>query len=263
MKYPADIRDQIGSVFVLKAKPKRIISLVPSQTELLADLDLDAEIIAITKFCIHPDKWFREKIRIGGTKQLDIEAIRKLQPDLIIGNKEENERSQIEILQREFPVWMSDISDLSQALEMIVAIGSLTGTENKAQQICTDIKRNFTLLLQPKRVVRTLYFIWQNPYMCAGTHTFISDMLDRCGLQNIAPDARYPELTEQDIIDLQPDLILLSSEPYPFSEKHATHFRKILPYAEIKCVDGEMFSWYGSRLLKAPGYFNTLLTELR
>jgi ABC-type Fe3+-hydroxamate transport system substrate-binding protein len=260
MNYPKTITDQLGATFMLTRKPERIISLVPSQTELLADLGLNEGVIGITKFCIHPDAWFRTKTRVGGTKQLNLDTIRLLNPDLIIGNKEENLQEQILELQKEFPVWMSDITNLEQSLEMIRAIGNITDSENRAEGICNEVLRKFSLL-QPSRIpLRTLYFIWKEPYMCAGSGTFISDMLNRCGLINVATGERYPELSADEIVAIKPELILLSSEPYPFQEKHIELFRRIVPTAQIHCVDGEMFSWYGSRLTQAPLYFNTLLS---
>lgn len=261
--FPLRSIDQMGNELLLERKPERIISLVPSQTELLFHLNLNKEVIGITKFCIHPDTWFRTKTRIGGTKQLNIELIRQLQPDLIIGNKEENEKSQIEILQKEFPVWMSDISTLDDALQMIHDVGSITSATPQAEQITAQIEKNFSSLLPLKKTVRTLYLIWHNPNMCAGTGTFINDMLQRCGLKNIAEGIRYPELTDQEITDLNPELILLSSEPYPFKEKHIEYYRKLAPAAFVKLVDGEMFSWYGSRLVHSPASFNSLLMYLQ
>ncbi len=262
-QYPLNVIDQMGRELILPRKPQRIISLVPSQTELLFDLKLNSEVVGLTKFCIHPEEWFRTKTRIGGTKQLNIELIRELQPDLIIGNKEENEKSQIEILRKEFPVWMSDISKLDDALQMIREIGIITSTSASAREIVGQIEKNFKSLRKSEKSLRTLYFIWHNPNMCAGAETFIHDMLEKCGLKNASPENRYPELSDDDILRLYPELILLSSEPYPFKEKHLEHFRKLLPQTWVKLVDGELFSWYGSRLLQSPSYFNKLLSELQ
>lgn len=117
--------DQLGRKIELNYIPKRIISVVPSQTELLHSLGMEEEVIGITKFCVHPQQWFRIKIRIGGTKQLDIGKIKNLQPDLIIANKEENTRDQIEKLAIHFPVWISDVNTLEDALSMIYSIGNM------------------------------------------------------------------------------------------------------------------------------------------
>lgn len=254
--------DQLNNSIKLSNYPKRIVSLVPSQSELLWDLGLKDELVGITKFCIHPAEMFNSVTRVGGTKALDIEKIRSLHPDLIIGNKEENEKSQIELLSKEFNVWMSDINNLSEAIQAIELIGNLTHKEEKAQMIVQDIKRSFEILPQVNKSV--LYFIWKNPYMAVGKNTFIGDLLCRLGLKNALQDAklRYPELSIDEIKNLNPEFIFLSSEPYPFQEKHQKEFQELVPNTQIILVDGEMFSWYGSRLQYSAQYFNILLSEI-
>ncbi len=249
--------DQLNRSIRLPALPKRMVSLVPSQTELLADLGLEQEVAGITKFCIHPTDWFRNKTRVGGTKQLHLDKIRALQPDLIIANKEENEKAQLEILMREFPVWISDVDTLPAALDMIRSVGALTGKEKKAVELATEICRRFqTLNPRLPAKTKTAYFIWRDPWMVAGSQTFIHDMLQRCGLKNCFEHLpRYPEITLQQLHETNCELILLSSEPYPFGEKHLADFRKRFPKTDIRLVNGEMFSWYGSRLLQTPEYF--------
>ncbi len=261
--------DQLNRTIEISFPPKRIISLVPSQTELLFTLGLDDEVVGITKFCIHPLEKFKAKPKIGGTKQLNIEAIRKLSPDLIIGNKEENEKEQIEQLMQEFPVWMSDINGLEDALQMIVAIGSLTGKSQPAKTISNNIRTGFEeLQKKPANKLKVAYLIWKNPFMIAGKGTFINEMIERTGWENAIGLSRYPEINEQQLNESKPDLILLSSEPYPFTEKHIDEFRAICPKSHIKIIDGELFCWYGSRLMQTPEYlyslkqqFDTLKTQ--
>lgn len=249
----------------IQSKPKRIVSLVPSQTELLHALGLQEEVVGITKFCIHPDEWFRGKHRIGGTKKVNFEKIAALSPDLIIGNKEENDRADIERLEGSYPVFMSDISTLEDALEMIGKVGELTGTEDKAKELTTSIHQAFFDFelwvkdnVEKKRSV--VYLIWDNPSYTAGTRTFIDAMLEKCGLQNFMRAERYPELDAS--AEDTPDLVFLSSEPYPFKAKHVEYYQRKFPDAKVTLVDGELFSWYGSRLLQAPNYFRTLLQNL-
>ncbi|MBS1530590.1 MAG: ABC transporter substrate-binding protein, partial [Bacteroidetes bacterium] len=230
--------------------------------ELLFDLGLDDEIAGVTKFCIHPGDKVQQKTKIGGTKQLDIDRIKALQPDLVIGNKEENERDQIEELMRYFPVWMSDIRNLDDALDMIVKVGIITGKTSAAADLVARIRQQFnniTIRLSPKRAA---YLIWRKPYMVAGKETFIDDMLRRCGLINAFEIERYPQVSKDQLIAAKPDVVLLSSEPYPFKDKHIREFETLLPQATVKLVDGEMFSWYGSRLRYAPEYFKQLITSL-
>jgi ABC-type Fe3+-hydroxamate transport system substrate-binding protein len=250
--------DQTGYTIELNGKPKRIISIVPSQSELLWDMGLGEELIGITKFCIHPDEMFRSKERVGGTKKLNIEKIRVLKPDLIIGNKEENEQGQIEELRKEFKVWMSDIYDLKDAYDMMKSCGALCGKENEAAKIILQIQNNFKVLntsgLKDKTVA---YFIWYDPFMAAASSTFIDFILKEIGFKNVYSDLqRYPELNIEQIKKASPDYILLSSEPFPFKEKHVNELKAVCPDSKILLVDGELFSWYGSRLLKAPEYLN-------
>lgn len=256
--------DQMGRAMQAPAHPQRIISLVPSQTELLHDLGLGERVVGITKFCIHPESWFRGKPRVGGTKNVDLEKVRALKPDLIIGNKEENERTDIEALEKEFPVWMSNVDDLDSALEMIRRIGTLTGTMPRAEEIASGIADAFAGLQPLPRPMRTAYLIWRQPYMAVGKGTFINDMLERCGLINVFADKdRYPVLPDPPGgFPLATELILLSSEPYPFKEVHAEELRHLLPGTKCLCVDGEPFSWYGSRLLRSASYFAALLARL-
>ena len=259
--------DQLNRKITLAAKPKRIISLVPSQTELLYDLGLNDEVVGITKFCIYPDRWFRTKERVGGTKNYDLKKIARLNPDLIIGNKEENEQLQIEALMEDYNVWMSDIYTLKDALDMVTRLGALVDKAETAALLKLKIEsafKNFTPF-KPEVPLKAAYLIWKNPYMVAGKNTFITEMLQSCGLVNVfATDEfnRYPVITVDQIKNANPDVFLLSSEPYPFREKHYAEFQSICENAKIMLVDGEIFSWYGSRLLQAPAYFLAIMKQL-
>ena len=255
------VKDQVGRTVVVPKPPRRILSLVPSQTELLFELGLSERVVGITKFCVHPEKWFRTKPRIGGTKKLDFDAISVLNSDLIIANKEENHRADIERLEKEFPVWVSDVNNLDSALEMIQSVAEITGTDGSS--LATKIQEEFGSLEPITPPKKTLYLIWKDPYMAAGSDTFIHDMMTCCGLENVISTKRYPELSTKEIQSLSPEVVLLSSEPYPFKEKHISELKELLPTAAIKLVDGEMFSWYGSRLKLAPSYFQGLIFTLQ
>lgn len=246
----------------LLSQPIRIISLVPSQTELLIDLGLEQELVGITKFCIHPDYLRRTKSIIGGTKNFNFPLIDQLQPDLIIGNKEENYKEGIEQLQEKYPVWISDITTLEDALAMISKVGELTGKEIQASDLSDKISAAFQNLTYQGHLIKVAYFIWQHPYMVAASHTFIDDMLQRCGFLNVFKHLdRYPEISEEQLAEAKPEFVFLSSEPYPFKEQHLLEFKQIYPEATVKLVDGELFSWYGSRLLHSPAYFKGLMNE--
>ena len=243
---------------VLPAFPLRIVSLVPSQTQLLHYLGLENEVIGITKFCIHPEEWFLSKTRIGGTKSIDIDRVKELSPDLIVGNKEENVLGDIEQLEALAPVWMSDVFNLEDALGMIKSIGVIVNREEKSLELIRTIRNNFKGLIHQQIKKTVLYFIWNEPMMLAGSNTFIDSMLKKCGLINLARDERYPIATGEEA----PEFVFLSSEPFPFAEKHKIEFQKYYPNAKIVFVDGEFFSWYGSKLKDAPEYFQMLLTQL-
>lgn len=256
------ITDMLGREIIVPEIPRRIVSLVPSQTELLYDLDLETEVVGITKFCVHPERWFRNKPRVGGTKDVKTERVAALKPDLILANKEENVQAQIEELSQIAPVWVSDIQTLEDALRMIREVGILVGKEEKGHALATEIEASFQHLLKPEKPERVAYAIWRNPWMWAGGDTFIHDMLLRCGWENVLSETpRYPEVSLEEIAALQPDRILLSSEPYPFKEAHIAEIQTVLPNAQIQLVDGELFSWYGSRLLHSPAYFQSLLNS--
>lgn len=252
--------DQMGRKIEVSFPPQKIISLVPSQTELLFDLNLNGSISAITKFCIHPKELVVSKEKVGGTKTLNLDKIGAIEPDLIIANKEENTQAEIEELASKFPVWVSDIQNLNDALEMIRFVGAITDAEDRAVRIADSIRKLFRDLKPLHTPLRAVYLIWRKPYMSVNRHTFIHDMLERAGFINVCADAteRYPEITETGLAELNPNVLLLSSEPYPFAEKHIKELSQILPNCRIELVDGELFSWYGTRLLYSPDYFKKL-----
>lgn len=253
-------KDQLHTFFEFLQTPKRIVSLVPSQTELLIDLGLRKQVVGITKFCIHPASLKDEKTIVGGTKTLHLDKIRALQPDIIICNKEENSKEIVASCAQIAPVWVSDVYTLEDALEMISLLGALFKKEEKAFGINTKIKNQyalFTEFIAQKQTRKVAYLIWQKPFMVAGKHTFINDLLQINKFDNILTDpaSRYPEM---DIEDLKhADLILLSSEPFPFSKTHVKALEQTTQ-KQVLLVDGAYFSWYGSRLQNAFRYFKTL-----
>ena len=247
--------DDLNREIILDDVPRRIISLVPSLTELLFDLGLEDRIVGVTKFCIHPKQAKKICRSIGGTKKFDFSQIEELRPDLIIANKEENYKEGIERLCNDYKVYTSDIFDLDDAIRTITNIGLLTNTESKAKYYSSLIQQRFDDV-KNKKEGNVIYFIWQEPNMIAASNTFIDFVLRWVGYNNVASDLkRYPELMENHLISLNPDFVFLSSEPFPFKEKHIAYFNALFPNAEILLVDGEMFSWYGSRLQYAPDYF--------
>ncbi|HEX8328813.1 MAG TPA: helical backbone metal receptor [Hymenobacter sp.] len=257
---PLTVTDQMGRRVAVPFPPQRIVSLVPSQTELLFDLGLGEKVVGVTKFCIHPAEARSKTAVIGGTKNFDFEKIAALQPDLIIGNKEENYQAGIEQLAADFPVWLSDISNLPEALDMIRRVGFIAGAKERGEALAAQIDASFAELATPhSAAIPVAYFIWKKPYMVAATGTFIDDMLRRAGFRNaLAGLSRYPEITAEQLAAAAPQRIFLSSEPYPFGEKHLAEFQAICPAAKVEIVDGELFSWYGSRLRHSAAYFSQL-----
>ncbi len=253
--------DQTGRLVQILSHPERIISLVPSLTELLFDLGLDQEIVGVTRYCISPPEKVASKIKVGGINQLDFKAIDSLHPDLIIANKEENDRQEVLRLQEKYPVYVSDINSLPDAFEMIGDLGKLTSRIEAANQIVVEIERGFAQI-KPQNTFRIAYLIWKNPYMVAGGNTFIGDILQRSGFRNIFEKLeRYPQVSTEMVGQAQ--VILLSSEPYPFSEKDAEEFRNQFPVSQVFLVDGALFAWYGSRLRHTASYINQLLENIK
>jgi ABC-type Fe3+-hydroxamate transport system substrate-binding protein len=246
----------------LNVEPKRIISLVPSQTSLLHALGLGERVIGITKFCTEPNSWRLDKSIVGGTKNPTIDKIKNLRPDLIIANREENRKEDVEKMAEEFPVWVTDVNDLPSALNMIQDLGELTGHKTEATDLVKKIAAGFEQLSHKvsQRKLPAAYLIWKDPWMSIGGDTFIHDMMHRAGLENLFGDLnRYPVIDINLLREKKCPLLLLSSEPYPFSKKHLSELSKLLPHCRIELVDGMKFSWYGDQLLHTPEYLTDFL----
>ncbi|MEL7535550.1 MAG: helical backbone metal receptor [Pseudomonadota bacterium] len=256
------IVDQTGYRASYVERPERIVSLVPSQTELLFNLGLADRLVACTRYCLHPAEARERLTVIGGTKRLDVAAVIALAPDLVIGNKEENDKETIEALRAASPTWLSDIADMPTALAMIESIGELCGAQHAATDLAARISERWASL--PDGGGRSVaYLIWRKPFMAVGTDTFIDDVLVRLNWRNVFADrSRYPQTSAEELAKLAPDLTLLSSEPYPFTATHVAELEEAVGVGRTVLVDGEMFSWYGSRLLTAPDYFDALMASI-
>ena len=254
--------DQIGRQTQIDNPPEKIVSLVPSITELLFELGLENLLYGRTKFCIYPKDRVAKVETIGGVMGLDYHKIQKIQPDLIIGSKEENGMNEINEINKEYPVWVSNVTNLEDATEMIRSIGEICRISEKAEETIGKINEEFEKLNEiPEGVIKGAYLVWKNPLYTINENTFIHDMLRRSGIENVFADKEeaYPKILEKEIQDRKPDYIFLPSEPYNFTEKEAKEFRKKFPNSEIRQVNGEYFSWYGSHLLNAPSYFKQIL----
>ena len=261
-----EFKDQMNRVFELTKTPKRIISLVPSQTELLVDLGLEEFIVGVTKFCIHPSSLRKTKSIVGGTKNINIDKIKALKPDIILCNKEENTKEIVEICEQIAPTHVSDIFTLDDSKELIIQYGEILSCKTAAENIIEKLDNEFVKFQQfikNTEEKKVAYFIWKDPWMVAGHGTFISTMMNLAGVMNAAPaSSDYPSLEAKEIQAINPEVVLLSTEPFPFVAKHKTEIELLLPDAEIHIVDGELFSWYGSRLLLAPPLIKNLRRKI-
>lgn len=262
------LNDQLGNTFTFPNAPKRMVSLVPSQTELLYDLGLEDKIVGITKFCVHPFHFKSTKEIVGGTKKVNIEKIRTLQPDIIIANKEENTLEMVEELRAICPVWVTHIISIEDNLQMIADFGILFNCRIEAQKWQDKIgfaHSDFQNFMKEVPLRKVAYFIWKNPWMVSGSDNFINALLQLNHFKNIYDNGeRYPEIELKKIrLEGDPDLVLLSSEPFPFKEEDAFEIGRFTHHAKTVFVDGEMFSWYGSRILKSFAYFKQLQARLR
>ena len=262
MPFPLSATDARGRTLALAAPPRRIVSLVPSQTELLADLGLDAEVVGLTRFCVHPAGWKAAKQIVGGTKNVNVERVAALAPDLVLANLEENVREQVEALDAVAPVFVTDVATVDDALAMILTVGWLIGQSERAEALAEEIGQGFAALAAGPPL-RVCYLIWRDPWMTVGGDTFIHDVLRRASLANVfGEQMRYPEVTAEEIAAAEPDVILLSSEPFPFGEAHIAEIERTLPGVPVRLVDGELFSWYGSRMRLMPPYVAGLRNTL-
>ncbi|NAS32583.1 ABC transporter substrate-binding protein [Flavobacteriaceae bacterium R38] len=261
------IKDQLQRILEISRTPKRIISLVPSQTELLCDMGLEDAIVGVTKFCVHPSHLKSAKTIVGGTKQIKIEKIKELRPDIVLCNKEENTKEIVEELEKIVPVHVSDIYTIDDSLELIKSYGEIFDCIDKSSEIINKITVNladFKGFIKNQPNYRTAYFIWREPWMVTAGTTFINHLLKLNGFENVYSDEkRYPEVNIKKMKEeSDPELVLLSSEPFPFKEKHVSEVEKYLPDSKVILVDGEYFSWYGSRLINAFQYFKQLRLNL-
>lgn len=261
------LTDQLRTSHSFQTSPKRIISLVPSQTELLCDLGLEDRIVGITKFCVHPYHLKATKKIVGGTKKVHFEKIRLLQPDIIICNKEENTLEMVSELRQICPVWITDIRTIDDNFKMITDFGQLFNCRTEAQKWNDKLvfaHNDFKQFIKEIPTQKVVYFIWKKPYMIAGSGTYIDEMLQLNHFQNAyAYKERYPEIQlDRMQLEANPDLILLSSEPFPFQEEDAFEMSNFAHQTKTILVDGEMFSWHGSRLLKAFEYFKKMHQKL-
>lgn len=252
------IQDHLGRTITISQPPKRIISLVPAITETMYHLGLENEIIGRTRFCIHPQDKVSKAMNIGGTKEIKLDRIHDLNPDLIIAEKEENTKEIVETLEQHYPVFVFEVKKITDVYRMIQDIGKLTEREEKSLILVEEIQSAFQTLPNVNGK-RAAYVIWKKPYMVVGGDTYIQSLLEKFGFINPFTlfEGRYPVVTEEDFLEANLDYIFLATEPYPFREQHLEEFQKMLPNVKVVILDGEMF-WYGAKMLEAASYFRSV-----
>lgn len=245
--------------------PQRIVSLCPSQTETLVTLGVGDRLVGRTRYCIHPAAQVSRITEVGGTKQLRIDSLRALAPDLVIAEKEENRREDVEALAADVPVYVTDVREFDSALCMIRTLGRICDVADPAEKLADKITRRWQRLKPLPEPIRVAYLIWRKPWMVAGGDSYINDVLSRCGFRNVFAQhaGRYPQTTLEEIATLTPEVVLLSSEPYPFAGEHRQEFASRLPESKVLVVDGEAFSWYGARMIEAADSLQALIDGLR
>ncbi len=239
----------------------RIVSLVPSWTEYIVDLGLASCLVGRTKFCVRAGEYPENIPIIGGTKRIHLDHIERLQPDIVIASKEENTRKDVEACSAFTEVLITDVRTVESAFATIVTIGEVLERKDAGVAWRTKIEEAWGKARPIS--VSAIYAIWQNPFMVAGHDTYIHAVMNWWGIGNAAPSdavGRYPELNQDCLAEMTGAPVMLSSEPYPFAPKHCEYFTSI--GLRPLLVDGEAFSWYGSRMLHAVDYLRDMSITL-
>jgi ABC-type Fe3+-hydroxamate transport system substrate-binding protein len=255
--------DALGKHHEVAAGTARIVSLVPSITELLFDLGLGAQLVGRTGFCVHPTDRVRKVSKVGGTKTIDVPRIKRLQPTHLIVNIDENPQALVEEVARFVPhVIVTHPTHVRDNLALYRLLGGIFGRDEQAGTLCRRFESAYAQCTGqaagwPRQKV--LYLIWKSPWMTVSTDTYIADMLSAIGWNNAAPksNVRYPtvELTPRTLAGVS--FVLLPSEPYGFRERHCVEILELLPpgsKTRVALIDGAMTSWYGSRAIEGLDY---------
>ena len=254
--------DASGAALLLSRPPRRIVSLIPSTTELLCHLGLADAIVGITAYCVEPRDVVRTKRKVGGEKNPDLEAIRALMPDLVIANVEENVRDHVETLRGwSVPVWVTYPRTVTDTIRLVREVGAVTGTDAAAGALADALERlrdEVRAAVTGRPPARVFYPIWRDPYMSINRDTYIHDVLATVGAANVFGDAadRYPAITLDEMAARAPDVIILPDEPFRFRRAHLKDFERYgdvpaVRNGRIHLMDGKVFCWHGPRLGEA------------
>lgn len=242
----------------------RIVSLVPSITELLCELGLAPQLVGRTGFCIHPAEQVRSIAKVGGTKDVNLEKIRRLAPTHVVLNIDENNKPDAEALAQFVPnIIVTHPLGPRDNLPLARLLGGIFGAEERAEAWCATFEQAWARLQgAPKGAPATvLYCIWQDPWMTVSSDTYIARMLAEIGWQTPQlGSVRYPAFTWSEQLLAGIDGVLLSTEPYRFTQAHADALEKQLG-KPVHLVDGEMMSWYGSRSAAGLDYLREMAQQ--
>ena len=247
----------------------RLISLCPSLTELVFDLGAGDELLARTKFCIHPQPDVERIEKVGGTKNPKVARIVELAPDLVLMNEEENRREDAEAIREAgIRVHSSLPRTAEETAAMVRSIGGAIGRRSRAEEIARDIERRAERVrraAEGRPPVSFAYLIWREPWMTVNGDTFVDAMLTLAGGRNVfgGRDERYPTIGIEELRDAAPDAVLLSSEPFPFGTKHIEELARLTGFepGRFALVDGELLSWHGSRTPRGIDYAESVIVR--
>ena len=254
--------DGVGRQVTVPEPPRRIVSLVPSTTETLAELGLAERVVGRTRYCVHPRPWVEGVPTVGGTKDVDVASVAALEPDLIVGNEEENRPELWAELEALAPLYVAFPRDVDEALDDLTTLARLAGVAGRGVELVDAIRRERSPVAARFSYV---YLIWRKPWRAAGPDTYLTHVLAEVGGDNALTAegpggaGRYPELTLDELVALDPDRVLLSSEPYPFAAGHAAELGPLA--GRCLLVDGEMACWHGARMLQALPYLRERLAD--
>jgi len=262
-------RDAVGTLHQRADSSARIVSLVPSITELICDLGLAAQLVGRTGFCVHPREALRSVPKVGGTKDVNLAKVRALAPTHALLNIDENEKPVAAALAQFVPnlIVTHPLGPLDNPT-LFRLLGGIFGREQAAETLCARFGTAHDTLVQAARAwprQRVLYLIWKDPWMTVARDTYISRTLALAGWDTLpaAATTRYPRVDLDPALLRDVELLLLPSEPYRFRERHVTALRA-LPFMQevpVALIDGEMTSWYGSRAIAGMDYLRRLRSD--
>ncbi len=271
---PLTLADAWGRLLTVRQRPERIVSLVPSLTEALFAFGLEREIVGVTRFCVEPPQGVAGKTKVGGTKALDVAKIRALKPDLVLASAEENSPGDVaQLIDHGCPLFVTLATSVESAIDLLRQLAAITGTTAAARPIIQGAKEALAFVQAAgagRERVRVFCPIWRDPYMTCGRATYTDDVITVCGGRNVFGERRerYPRLELAEMTALDPQVILLPSEPYRFTKRHKADFRALAEVTAVKnghifLIDGRMLTWYGPRIARSLSEVKRLLDIAR